>query len=117
MDEKYEEFEEKVKSEPATTGRRVLNGAEMVVAGLALLGALCVLPILSCALAIVVKVSVGLACGALGLVVGIVSLAFGLIVGAIGLVIGIIGAVAGFLVTPPGLLLVAALAYFHLRDE
>src|SRR5690606_27958217 len=79
-----------------------------VVLALAAIGALMLLPLVSTVLAVILKVGLGLLAGAIGLAAGLVSLALGLALGMAGLIIGLIGAVAGFLVTPPGLILIAA---------
>lgn len=98
------------------TGWRDSRGTQLLVTGLAVVGALCVLPIAAGILAVLVKVAIGLIAAAIGLVCGLASLVIGLVFGALGLLVGLLGAVAGFLVSPPGLLIIAIVLYFKLRD-
>lgn len=93
------------------------RGRDALMVALAVIGAICVLPVVAAFLGGLVKLFVGLAAGFIGLVFGMVSLVIGLAHGAAGLVLGLFGAIAGFLVTPPGLVLLALIVYLSQRQR
>lgn len=89
--------------------------SEPVMIALAVIGALVLLPLVSTILAVILKLSLGLMAGAIGLAAGLVSLALGLALGTAGLILGLIGAVVGFAITPPGLILIALIIWSRNR--
>ena len=101
---------------PKRTAWREYRGVELLIVGLAVVGALCLLPFVAALLGLALKLALGLIGLAVGLICAFLSLVLGLTLGALGLLVSLLGACLGFLVSPPGVILMAILIYFMYEE-